>query len=266
MIIKIKHESHYALEVAARRAVQYLRLTPRNDRNQRVLHWSVTGPESLKQWTDGFGNIVHIATENAEHHDLKIIVEGEIETKDTAGVLKLDDGLPPIMFLRETPLTEVSPELEAFSQNYTNIREEQGDISFLHELMNGLANEITYVSGVSDVTSNAADVFESKKGVCQDFAHLYIAACRVHNVPCRYISGYITNGIGEPASHAWAEAYIHNFGWISMDPSNRQSATESYVRLAIGYDYSCAAPIIGVRTGGYGEKLNIDVQVSQKQE
>ncbi len=265
MRIKIRHETHYELETAARRAMQYLRLTPRNDRNQRVGKWVISGPEQLTPWMDGFGNMVHFAAEQADHNDLKIVVEGEVETKETNGVLPLDDGLPPGMFLRETPLIKCDEKLGAFVDQFKEFHEKDGEIGFLHALMNGLADDIAYQSGQSTVSCTATEVFERKKGVCQDFAHLFIAGCHHQNIPSRYVSGYITDGAGEPASHAWAESYVSDLGWISFDPSNRQCATQSYVRLAVAYDYATAAPIIGVRTGGQGEQMNVNVQVDQLQ-
>lgn len=265
MRIKIRHETHYVLEQAARRAMQYLRLTPRNDRNQRVGQWSITGPEKLTKWCDGFGNIVHFAAEHTDHHDLKIVVEGEVETKETNGVLPLDDGLPPGMFMRPTHLIKCDESLGAFSDALKGVIEKEGELAFLHALMGALAEEVTYEPGQSTVTCSAAEVFERKKGVCQDFAHLFIAGCHRQNIPTRYVSGYITDGAGDPASHAWAESYVSDLGWVSFDPSNRQCATESYVRLAVAYDYATAAPIIGVRTGGQGEQMNVNVQVDQIQ-
>jgi transglutaminase-like putative cysteine protease len=263
--IKIKHETHYMLETAALRAMQYLRLTPRNDRNQRVGEWTITGPEQLTPWMDGFGNTVHFAAEHTDHHDLKIVVEGEVVTKETNGILPLDDGLPPGMFLRATPLIKCDSDIEKFAEQYTGMRKKKGDIPFLHAVMNGLADEVVYEAGQSTVFCTASEVFARKKGVCQDFAHLFIAICHHHNMPARYVSGYITEGGGEPASHAWAESYVNDLGWVSFDPSNRQCASERYVRLAVAYDYSTAAPIIGVRTGGYGEEMNVNVQVDQVQ-
>jgi transglutaminase-like putative cysteine protease len=265
MRIRIRHETHYVLETAARRAMQYLRLTPRNDRNQRVGEWRITGPEQLTHWCDGLGNTVHFAAEHTEHNDLKIVVEGEVETIETGGILPLDDGLPPGMFLRPTALIKANEEIIRFAESFSSVRQKEGEIPFLHALMKGLREEVDYVSGFSTVSCGAGEIFTSKKGVCQDYAHLYIALCHAHNIPCRYVSGYITDGVGEPASHAWAESYVSDLGWVSFDPANDQSATDAYIRLAIGYDYSSAAPIIGVRTGGQGEQMNVSLQVDQMQ-
>jgi len=265
MRIKVKHETRYQLDNAASRTIQYLRLTPRNDRNQRVLSWSITGPEQLSQWTDGFGNFNHIAIETSDHDSLSILVEGEVETKETHGVLPLDDGLPPIMFLRPSPLIESNEAIDDFLKGFDSIRAEKGTLPFLHAVMDGLSEIIAYEAGYSTVSSGAIECFEQKKGVCQDYAHLFIACCHSRNIPARYVSGYIADGIGDPASHAWAEGYVEGLGWVSFDPANRQSATEQYIRLAVGYDYTSAAPLVGVRTGGNGEDLSVSVEVSQVQ-
>jgi transglutaminase-like putative cysteine protease len=265
MRIKIRHETHYLLETAARRAMQYLRLTPRNDRNQRILSWAISGPEQLTEWIDGFGNVTHFAAEHTDHVDLKVVVEGEVETKETNGVLPLDDGLPPGMFLRPRDLISPDEQIRAFAATFEPVLKQEGEIVFLHALMEGIRKEVAYESGHSTVQCTAIKAFERKKGVCQDFAHLFIACCHSLNVPARYVSGYITDGAGEPASHAWAESYVSDLGWVSFDPSNGQCASESYVRLAVGYDYASCPPIIGVRTGGQGEQMNVSVQVDQLQ-
>ncbi len=85
-------------------------------------------------------------------------------------------------------------------------------------------------------------------------------------LPARYVSGYILAGQDNDshvASHAWAEVFIDGLGWVSFDPTNRQSATEEYVRLAIGFDYPSAAPIRGSRYGGGMEEMTVRVQLEQ---
>ena len=105
--------------------------------------------------------------------------------------------------------------------------------------------------------------------MCQDHAHIFIACARVLGLPARYVSGYILAGQGNDshvASHAWAEVYVERLGWVSFDPTNRQSATEEYVRLAIGFDYPSAAPIRGSRYGGGIEEMTVRVEIGQSQE
>lgn len=266
MKIRISHETVYTFSSPVTRAVQYLRLTPRRDRGQRVLSWSIQGPATMVDWTDGLGNRVTVASEYKPRHHMSIIVQGEVETTDTNGVLPLDDGLPPLMFLRPTRLTEPDDALRTLVAPFVEVRRADGDIPALHALMNAIADRVPYESGTTDALSTAAEALAHGRGVCQDHAHIFIATARMLGLPARYVSGYLAAGDGTMASHAWAEAHVADLGWVSFDPSNRQSATEHYVRLAIGHDYAGARPVSGVRSGGGEEAMDVRLAVEHGQE
>ncbi len=266
MKIQVRHETKYKLESPASRAVQYLRLTPRSDRCQRVLKWSIRGPASLIPWIDGYGNHAHVVSEPVVHKTQTITVEGLVETWDTTGILPLDDGLPPLMFQRETSLTQASPELAELQNVVEAVRQNEGTIPALHKLMAEIGERIVHEPGTSSVESTAAEVLIQGRGVCQDHAHVFIAVCRMMGISSRYVSGYLAVGAGTLASHAWAEAYIPDLGWVSFDATNRQCATDAYVRLAVGADYMSACPVVGVRSGGSGENMAVDISVTNIQE
>ncbi|WP_019645983.1 transglutaminase family protein [Novispirillum itersonii] len=268
MRLHIRHETRYRLDHPARRSVQYLRLTPRLDRCQQVLRWTITGPETIAPWTDGFGNRVHVASEGEAHDELLFTVDGEIETMDTCGILPLDDGLPPMMFLRDTPRTRADDAVIALAGEAAGSAEKPpviapGDeVPTLHRLMGLVADRVTYRAGHTDVGTTAAEVLQHGFGVCQDHAHLFIACSRALGIPARYVSGYLWSDHTEMASHAWAESWVKGLGWVSFDPANRQSATDAYVRLAVGFDYADACPVTGVRAGGGDEALDVSVTIA----
>lgn len=268
MRLHIRHETRYRLDHPARRSVQYLRLTPRLDRCQQVLRWTITGPETIAPWTDGFGNRVHVASEGEAHDALLFTVDGEIETMDTCGILPLDDGLPPMMFLRDTPRTRADDAVIALAGEAAGSAEKPpvitpGDeVPTLHRLMGLVADRVTYRAGHTDVGTTAAEVLQHGFGVCQDHAHLFIACSRALGIPARYVSGYLWSDHTEMASHAWAESWVKGLGWVSFDPANRQSATDAYVRLAVGFDYADACPVTGVRAGGGDEALDVSVTIA----
>lgn len=265
MRIRIRHDTHYRLAEPARRSVQYLRLTPRTDRCQRVLRWTVSGPPALVAWTDALGNRVHLASETEEHQEVMIRAEGEVETTNTWGVLPVEEGLPPPMFLRETALTHATDSIRDLAEPFMARRTGEGAVTVLHALTMAIADRVAWRPGSTGPASTAAEALAEGAGVCQDHAHLFIACCRVLGLPCRYISGYLAGSHGETASHAWGEAFVDGLGWVSFDPSNRQSATEAYVRLAVGFDYAGACPVAGSRHGGTGESLTVSLQVAQAQ-
>ncbi|MCW5698551.1 MAG: transglutaminase family protein [Rhodospirillales bacterium] len=264
MRLNIYHETHYRFGEAAEHSTQYLRLTPRPDSCQHVCHWQLSTPGKVRSWTDGFGNFAHISVQDGKHDEVAVIVRGEVETLDTAGIVPPDDGLPPLMFLRETRLTAVNEPLRALAEPFRERIEDEGAIAALHAVMMKLMDVIEYRSGHTDADSTAAEALDHGYGVCQDLAHIFIACCRCLGIPARYVSGYLFddgNTIGSVASHAWAEAYIDDLGWISFDPTNGISATESYVRLAVALDYDGASPIRGVRRGGGMEDMTVRIEV-----
>jgi transglutaminase-like putative cysteine protease len=106
-------------------------------------------------------------------------------------------------------------------------------------------------------------VLKLRKGVCQDFAHLFVSVGRAMGVPTRYVSGYIPAGggrVGYGASHAWAEAMIPGRGWVGYDPTNPVRAGEDHVRVAVGRDYYDVPPTRGVYIGGAAEEMEVVVE------
>lgn len=73
-------------------------------------------------------------------------------------------------------------------------------------------------------TKTAWDVYNQRRGVCRDFAHLAIALCRCMNIPARYCTGYLGD-IGRPKDPSpmdfagWFEAYLGG-AWHTFDPRN----------------------------------------------
>ena len=265
MRLSIEHTTHYRFGQPAHHSIQYLRLTPRADSSQSVIAWTVTTPGKLKRWIDGFGNVAHVSVQNGVHDELPVTVRGDVETIDTCGMLPADDGLPPLMFLRATPYTEVTPAVAEFAKPFRERAEDEGTIAALHALMLAVHTTVAYRPGYTDVQTSASEALEQASGVCQDHAHLFIACCRVIGVPARYVSGYLYTETEEHqslGSHAWAEAHIDDkIGWVSFDPTNSRSATDAYVRLAVAFDYGGASPIRGVRKGGGVEEMSVKVSV-----
>src|SRR5207302_10290996 len=132
----------------------------------------------------------------------------------------------------------------------------------LDELALTISREFTYDRTVTNVYSSVDEVLELRAGVCQDFAHLFIAAARTMGVPARYVSGYI-HSPGEKiitASHAWAEAWVEGRGWIGFDATHPVRTTPHHVRLAVGRDYTDAAPTRGVYVGSATGTMSISVK------
>jgi transglutaminase-like putative cysteine protease len=267
MRLRIRHETAYTYETPATRAIEVLRLTPRGHDGQFVVDWRIDVDQDcrLDQSNDAFGNSVHAFTAEGPLETLTVIAEGRIETTETHGVVTGQvERFPPVVFLRETALTVPDAAIRDFAERASAAASTRLDL--MHRLMDGLRERMRFDTDATDTGTSAVEAFRHGHGVCQDFAHVLIAATRHLNIPARYVGGYMRRVDGEndqSAGHAWAEALIDDLGWVGFDPTNGISPTEAYVRVAVGLDYLGAAPIRGVRYGGTGEKLTVRVQVEE---
>ena len=245
MRLRIAHSTTYRYEPPASGVIQILRMTPGSHDGQYVADWQidVSTDSRLDVHQDAFGNVTHVLT-YGPIADLTITVEGLIETQDTGGVLRgTDERFPPSLFLRSTPLTEVNPAMATFANEHMTFDEDPTN------------------SGTS-----AVEAFALKRGVCQDYAHIFIACARSGGVPARFVAGHFLRSDGmvnQQAGHAWAEAFVPDLGWVGFDPANGICTTDAHARVAIGLDYLGAAPVRGTRYGGGKETLSVAVKVDQ---
>jgi transglutaminase-like putative cysteine protease len=265
MHIRIRHETTYRYDAPVKAALQRLLLTPRNFYGQHVPSWriDIDCDARLHQSEDAFGNIVHCFSAQGPLESITTLVEGEVDTFDTAGVVNgAVERFPPELYLRETPLTAPCEAIRDFAHEATGVERERLDK--LHALLIALNKAVEFDTRTSHTGTTASDAFAQKTGVCQDLAHIFIACSRVIGVPARYISGYFRRSDGadnQAATHAWAEAFVEDLGWVGFDPANAQSPDDAYVRVAAALDYLGAAPVRGSRTGGGDESMEVKVRV-----
>lgn len=267
MRIRIAHATLYEYDATPKGVIQTLRLTPRNHDGQYVNSWriDVSADCRLDRQEDAFGNITHAFTADGPFTSLTVRVEGEVETRDTGGIIRdAIERFPPSLFLRETSLTQPDVAIVKFAQS---IRAETsgGELQVLHALMIRLNREITFDSAPTQATTTAAEAFTLRRGVCQDLTHIFLAAARSLGIPARYIGGYYQRNdlIDQEAGHAWAEAHVPDLGWVAFDPTHGVCPSEFHVRVAAGLDYLGAAPVRGTRYGGGTETLGVKIHIEQ---
>ena len=267
MRLRILHTTSYRYEPPATSVIQILRITPCSHDGQYVAEWQIDVSTDTKLDTheDAFGNVTHVLS-CGPVADINITAEGLIETHDTGGVLRgTDERFPPSLFLRSTRLTAVNPAMATFARE---LRAESEDdaLGFLHTLMTQISEHMTFDEDPTNSGTSAVEAFALRRGVCQDYAHIFIACARSGGVPARFVSGHFlrSDGMGhQQAGHAWAEAYVGNLGWLGFDPANCICTTDAHARVAIGLDYLGAAPVRGTRYGGGAETLTVKVRVEQ---
>jgi transglutaminase-like putative cysteine protease len=240
-----------------------LRLYPPSFDSQRVISWkvSVNGQVMPALLSTATGDRESIWTAAAGGAEVAIVAEGEIETRDAAGVVKgLKDTVRPQVYLRPTPLTETDKRIEELAASITGAK----SLDRMHGLFNAVADAVAYKPGATSSSTTAAQALKAGQGVCQDHAHVFIAAARALKFPARYVVGYLlASDTKLTETHAWAEAWAPEIGWVGFDPSNRLCPTDRYVRLGCGLDAADAAPIRGNVSGGPKERLSASVDIAQ---
>lgn len=271
MRIHVNHATVYRYDPPANGAIQILRLTPRSHDGQYVVSWRIDVSENcrLAAHEDAFGNLIHSFALDSPISELRVTVDGEVETQDTAGMIRgTVERFPPSLYMRTTELTEADDAIRAFAE--TAVARGGAPLARMHDLMGALNEALDYDPDPTHASTTATEAFKLKRGVCQDFAHILIAGARHLGVPGRYVSGYLVGdgaehgqNAGHQAGHAWAELYVEGYGWIGFDAANNLCPTDAYVRVATGLDYLGAAPVRGNRYGGGEETLSVALTVDQ---
>jgi transglutaminase-like putative cysteine protease len=166
---------------------------------------------------------------------------------DEFGLLhSLDFQIDNSLFLSSTDLTKMPPVVNCSFPEYSG---EIQVFEYLLKLNSYLFELLEYSPESTDINTPIEEVLSIRKGVCQDFAHLFISVCRQNKIPARYVSGYLNQGAGFTGTsqlHAWAEALIPELGWVGFDATNNLVADHHYIKIAHGTDYRDCSPIIGV--------------------
>jgi transglutaminase-like putative cysteine protease len=268
MRLAIRHETHYAYDTPLAYSAQRLHLWPSDFAAQKTVSWSISAPgiDKALAYTDGFGNHVHMVTFEHVEGPVAIVAEGLVDVTDAAGLVKgLACAAPDAVFLRQTRPTTATASIRALAEKQFAGR---GILEGLHALMSEIHARVAYELGATDAHTTAAEAFADGRGVCQDHAHIFIAACRSAGIPARYVTGYLVTGMGasSTAAHAWAEALVPDLGWVGFDPANATCPTDNYVRVAAGLDAAGVAPIRGSRRGGNTERMRVEVRVEIAQQ
>ena len=267
MQIRITHRTQYDYAPAAAGIALRLRLFPSQFEGQRVINWqvNVNGAEVAPLFTDGFGDQIGLWHCREKSELVEITAAGVVETGDRTGVVKGLPRRPPKgVFLRSTSLTGGDSGIADLAEAVSGT----SPLDRMHALSHAVADALEYKKDVTTSATTAVEALQMGAGVCQDFAHVFVSAARHLGAPARYVSGYLLTGEDDEElreTHAWAEAFVEDLGWVGFDPSNGVCPTERYVRLSCGLDASAAAPIRGCVPGDSEVELDARVDIGQVQ-
>jgi transglutaminase-like putative cysteine protease len=266
--LEIEHSTHYQYTGPIAESVMEVRLQPMDGAGQRCLAFALDISSGIKarSYVDGYGNKVHYFNQVRPHTRLSITSRSTVETglprDEYAGEELVQD------FLRfRSPVKDVDG-VRALAREHSIA--DPGSAESIEAALDGLtlaiSRDFEYNRTVTNVYSAVDEVLELRAGVCQDFAHLFIAVARTMGVPARYVSGYIhfaDDKGATTASHAWGEAWVPGTGWIGYDATRPVRTSEHHVRLAVGRDYTDAAPTRGIYVGSANSSMKVRVRTRE---
>jgi transglutaminase-like putative cysteine protease len=240
-------------------------------------------PDLAVQHVDYFGNLIDVYRIDKPHQHFSIEVQANVEVRfpdpppagqtpkwEDVRTMLTGGGFPePIEaseFVYESPLVPHVPAVAEYgARSFTPGRP---ILEAAAELKQRIKADFEYHPGATDISTPLTDVFAGKAGVCQDFAHVMIAACRTHGLAAGYVSGYIRTVHdkkevalrGSDASHAWVAVWCGpEARWVHLDPTNDLVAKEDHVAVAWGRDFSDVSPLRGVILGGESHSYGVTV-------
>lgn len=286
-LYRVDHVTRYAYAstVTASQHVAFLRPRELPYQHRRAHHLDIDpAPSGSVQRQDYFGNSAEHFQILTPHQHLAVSSSSVVEVQPRPGINYLESSprveearrtwaertpLPPAVavFAYGSPHAPViAPTLEFARPSLHN---DQTVLGAALDLMHRIHETFTFDPSATSIATPVTSVIEQRRGVCQDFAHLHVAALRSAGIPARYVSGYLLTDpppgqprlIGADASHAWIAVYCPANGWIDLDPTNDVVVGLRHVTLAWGRDYGDVSPLRGVLMGGTTHSLTVGVSV-----
>ncbi|RYQ02837.1 transglutaminase family protein [Bifidobacterium pseudolongum] len=224
-----------------------LRCVPVTGPRQQVIDVNVRMEPhvDLESTIDSFGSRVMTGYIPQEHTSFGYLVTG-IAFVDNANI-KEEPFKPLYRFQSELtkPGAAIGTLVEQCRTRLAALGFDAGELESAQAIMDEVYGAFEYTPGSTTVQTNAEEAFAQRRGVCQDYAHVMLSACRELGIPCRYIAGLLD---GEGATHAWVEVY-HDRRWIGLDPTHNRMVDDNYITIAHGRDYRDCMLDIGVFSG-----------------
>lgn len=290
--LSVEHETTYRYAHPVEMAQHIACLRPLSDAGQSLEMFEMdVEPEPAQHSTrsDGFGNSRAYFALNAAHSELCVVARSVVSVVDRYHGLKADqsqtcgevrellryraDGTfqAASEFAFTSPFVPLHEELREYAMQ--SLRDDRPLAEGAIELMQRIHADFTYAPASTDISTPILDVFERRKGVCQDFAHLMLGCLRACGLAARYVSGYLLTRppagqpamVGADASHAWISVWCPGLGqaladdWLDLDPTNDCIPGTQHVRVAHGRDFGDVTPLRGVIRGGGRHTLLVRV-------
>jgi transglutaminase-like putative cysteine protease len=279
--LTITHRTAFRYPAPVREAHTEVRMQPGSDAGQTLLAFElVARPAAAVHRYEASGGVVHHFAVRGPTSELEVTATFTVETHRTDALTLLDPRRDDLRVYRDPHLRQEHAEwlahpvpvedpgpLHALGQEAADRAAGPGATAFLRSLCELLHARFAFDPFATTVDTPLADVLAMRRGVCQDFAGVFLAVCRERRIPARYVSGYLYPGrgdddlVGGGAGHAWAECLLPDGRWAGLDPTNGVVAGDRHVRVHVGRSYADAPPTRGVYFGPQADGMEVSVDV-----
>jgi transglutaminase-like putative cysteine protease len=284
---RVRHVTTCLHEARVTAAWQILHLKPLTEAGQECLEFDLDispRPPDLASRPDFFGNTRHFFTLREPHREMEVTSYSLVRRQEPAIPMA---GLTPTLsrakemldaavlagefeleqFRHASPHVPLDPQAGAIASGL-----DEGATTVLDwilEVGRRFRARFTFDPTATQISTPITQVLAQGRGVCQDFAHLFLSCARHQGLAASYVSGYLLTSPppgkkrleGADASHAWVSIYIPGTGWVDYDPTNHAFVGTDHIAVARGRDYSDVSPILGIYTGGGSHRLFVSVTV-----
>ena len=287
MTYQITHRTLYEYTAPVTVSHHVARLEPRATATQERESFDLKifpQPALRKTREDYFGNRLCFFAIQEAHRRLEIITTSRVTVRpqkpsapeespawEEVARLFRDPVSPevvePYQFVFDSPQVRASEELAGYALE--SFEKDTLLLKGARALTRRIFTDFKYDPKATTVATPLEEVWEKRRGVCQDFAHLGIACLRSLGLPARYVSGYLRTHppegkerlVGADASHAWFSVFCPGAGWVDFDPTNDVLPGEEHITVAYGRDFGDVSPVAGILTGGgdHDKKVSVDV-------
>lgn len=261
--LRITHETTYAYRRVVRFGPHRLVLRPREGHDVRVVRMHVEiEPQCELQWSrDLFGNSVATAHFLKSADRLRISSEVLLEQSLPFPGRAARPAVPvrfPVTFSGLEATMAAAYQATTFPDDVGRVKEwvdhkvrmeaGGGAEDAVAQVTRAIRQSIKYRRREAKGVQTPSETLNMGSGSCRDMATLMLEALRVIGLPARFASGYLdcaASEAGRASTHAWAEAYLPEIGWVGYDPTLGEATSAKHVVTGVSNHPRGVMPVGG---------------------
>jgi transglutaminase-like putative cysteine protease len=282
--LTIRHVTTYRYRRPVAFGEHRMMLRPRDSQEQRVIEASIEispTPKSLRFVQDAFGN--HVGIAQFSDRSAELCFGSTVRLDHSPSALELEDPertfplhygadeTPDLVHCVERHQPDPGNEVGRWARQFVPPSGSIGAFELLIRLSKGINHGFLYRRREAKGIQPPVDTLRLGYGSCRDFAMLMVEVARSLGFAARFASGYLATpfddpeerllGLGRGSTHAWAQVYVPNVGWIDFDPTSGGVGATGLVTVAVVRDPHHAIPLHGTFVGSPSDNLGVGGRV-----